>query len=271
MELPKKILQQITFKTTPKNEEHIMIVMDESTHGEHLAHPLLIKKIQYKIAVTFLICYNGFFNVKAKKIKFCFVKTNTDKNEFIQKSIPKCEYELESLNDEIKTIFIDEVFFTEADCRFTIKSNFSTLGSILEIFRHKPLISFLPGDCIRYFLGFSASTISEEYNLSPNPVDIVSSDNFFIECNNAQEVIFRESRIEIIHNWTMTVDSGYKFVGNFAGGISWYLIKTSIFISSICFILKIEINELVSINGQSITFRLSNKKFNSLKNKRQRP
>ena len=32
MELPSKLLEQIAYKTRPKIEEHMLIVMDERTH-----------------------------------------------------------------------------------------------------------------------------------------------------------------------------------------------------------------------------------------------
>ena len=97
----------------------------------------------------------------------------------IQITIPHDAYELESLNDEIKMIIIDEGHFTETDYPFTIKPIFSTLGSIIEVSRQEPLISFLPDDSTRNFLGFNATTKYNEYNLKPNPVDILSFDNFF--------------------------------------------------------------------------------------------
>ena len=40
MEIPSKNLEQIAFNTIPKSEEHMLIVMDKSTHEEHLAQPL---------------------------------------------------------------------------------------------------------------------------------------------------------------------------------------------------------------------------------------
>ena len=55
----------------------------------------------------------------------------------------------------------------------------------------------------------------------------------------------------------MTVDPGYEYVERFAGGISWYTMETKDFVSSISFKLKNENGDLVSFNGQSITFRLS--------------
>ena len=40
LELPTKTLEQITFNTSLKNEEHMLIVMDKSTHGQHLSQLL---------------------------------------------------------------------------------------------------------------------------------------------------------------------------------------------------------------------------------------
>ena len=40
MELPSKLLKQMAFITRPKIEEHILIVMDKSSHEERLSQPL---------------------------------------------------------------------------------------------------------------------------------------------------------------------------------------------------------------------------------------
>ena len=59
----------------------------------------------------------------------------------------------------------------------------------------------------------------------------------------------------------MTVNPGYKYYGRFAGSVAWYMLHTNDFISSINFKLKNENNDLVSFNGQSVTFRLSIKEI----------
>ena len=257
MELPSKLLEQIAYNTRPKIEEHILIVMDKSTHEEHLSQPLQTNNKQFKIAVTFLTGYNGIFNVTNSNNKFYFMKSITDKDGYIQITIPPGAYEIESLNNEIKRIIIDEQHYTEPNYPFTIKPNFSTLGSIIEISTQGPIITFVPDDSIRDLLGFNKTTIYEEYNLSPNPVDILSFDNIFLECNIAQGMIFKRKRSGIIHNFTMDVDPGYKYIEKFRGGVQWYMMEPKDIISSICFKLKNENNQLVSFNGQSITFRLS--------------
>ena len=255
MELPSKLLEQTAFNTRPKIEEHILIIMDKSTHEEHLSQPLQTNNKQFKIAVTFLTAYNGIFNVTNENNKFYFTKSITDDNHYIMITIPPGSYELESLNNEIKRIIINDEHFTEDTYPFVIKPNFSTLGSIIEISNEESAISFKAGDSIGSLLGFNKRSIYEDYNLSDNPVDILSFDNIFIETDIAQGMIFKGRRSGIIHNFTMDFDPGYKYIEKFRGGISWYMLKTTDFISSIK--LKNENNELVSFNGQSVTFRLS--------------
>ena len=259
--LPSNLLEQIAFNTRPKIEEHMLIIMDKSTHEEYLSQPLQTNNKQFKIAITFLTGYNGIFNVTNSNNKFYFIKSITDEDGYIQISIPPGAYEIESLNNEIKRIIIDQEHYTEANYPFTIKPNFSTLGSIIEILRQGPIITFVPNDSIRDLLGFNKTTIFEEYNLSPNPVDILSFDNIFIETDIAKGMIFKGKRSGIIMNFTMDVDPGYKYIEKFHGGVQWYMMEPKDIISSICFKLKNENGDLVSFNGQKVNFRLSIKEI----------
>ena len=237
MELPSKLLEQIAYNTRSKTEEHILIIINKSVHEEHLFSPLQTNNKQFKIAITFLTGYNGIFNVTNANNKFYFTKSITDDDHIII-TIPPGAYEIESLNNEIKRIIIDQEHYTETNYPFNIKPNFSTLGSIIEISTQGPITTFIPDVSMGDLLGFNKTTIFEEYNLSPNPVDILSFDNIFLECNIAKGMIFRGKRSGIIHNFTMDVDPGYKYIEKFRGGIQWYMMESKDIISSICFKLK---------------------------------
>ena len=193
-------------------------------------------------------------------INFCFFKSITD-DDHILITIPPGAYEIESLNNEIKRIIINQEHYTETNYPFNIKPNFSTLGSIIEISAQGLVITFIPDDSIGDLLGFNKTTIFEEYNLSPNPVDILSVDNIFIETDIAKGLIFKGKRSGLIHNFTMDVDPGYKYIEKFYGGVQWYMMESKDIISTICFKLKNENGNLVSFTGQSITFRLSIKEI----------
>ena len=212
MELPSRKLEQIVFNTRPKIEGHMLLVRDKSIQEEHQFQPLKTNFKQFKKTVTFLTGYNGIFNVTNSNNKFFFAKSITKRDGFIQITIPPGAFEIDSLNNEIKMFIIEEGHFTELYYPFTIKPNFSTLGSIIEISREETKITFLPNDSIRDPLEINATTLYEEYNLSPNPVDILSFDDILLETDIAHGMIFKGKRSGTIHNFTMDVDPGFKCI-----------------------------------------------------------
>ena len=261
MELPSKLLEQIAFNLRPKIEELMLILMDKSTHEEHLTQPIQTYNKKFKIALTFLTGYNGIFNVTNSNIKFYFTTSTSDFEPSLI-IIPPGAYEIESLDAEIKRICINEGLSTEPNYPFKIRLNFSTLGSIIEIdVGIRRTIDFNPDNSSRDLLGFKPKIITKEYNLSDHPVDILSFDNILFECNIAQGMIFRGKRSGIFHNFTMDVDTGYNYFEKFRGGVEWFMMESKYLIPSNCFKLKNENYQIVSFNGQSFTFRLSIKEL----------
>ena len=120
----------------------MLIVLDKSTHEEQLSQQFQTNNNQFKVAVTFLTGYNGIFNIPNSNNKIYFAKSYSDEDGFIQVTIPKNAYEIKSLSNENKRIFIEEEHYTEANYPFTVKSHFSTVGSILEISIQGPVITF---------------------------------------------------------------------------------------------------------------------------------
>ena len=51
-------------------------------------------------------------------------------------------------------------------------------------------------------------------------------------------MIFRGKRSGILHNFTMDVDPGYKYIENFSGGVQWCMMEIKDFFSSISFEFK---------------------------------
>ena len=157
----------------------MLIVMNKSTHEEHLSQPLQTNIKQFQIAATFLAGSDGIFNVTNKNNNFYLTKSIND--DFNQITIPPVAYEIKSLNDENKRFIIKEGYFSTETYPFTTKPNFSTLGSVMEISPGRGIqFSSVQDDSLRSLLGFNPETIYEKYNQSPHPVDIRSFDNVFI-------------------------------------------------------------------------------------------
>ena len=184
--------------------------MYKSTHEEHLSQPLKTNHKQFKVAVTCLTVYNGIFKDTKSNLRFYLKRTNTGGDVFFQNTITPGAYEMESLNNDFRRIIICEERFTESDYPFQTKRKFSTLGSIIEISPQGPIISFVFDDSIRNFLGFHETIFYNEYNLSPNPVDILLFDNFFLDCDIAKRVIYKQKRGGKLQIWTMALNPGFK-------------------------------------------------------------
>ena len=162
------------------------------------------------------------------------MKSSTDE-DLIQFLIPHGAYEIESLNNEIKRIIIDNGHYTEAIYPFTIRPNFSTSGSIVEISKQGVINGFVFNDIIGNLLGFNETILWKCYKLSPNPVGILSFDIIFLECDITRGMIFKGRRSGIRHNFTMNVDPGYKYIGKFRGGVQWFMMESKDLISGINF------------------------------------
>ena len=131
MELHSKLSRQMAIDKRPEIQEHMLIVMNNSTHEEHLSQPLQTINKQFKSAVTFLTGYNGIFNVTNKCNKFYFTVSIND-DDFSVFSVPPGGYAIVSLNNEIKRIITDEGNFTESNYPFTIKPIFPTQSSFIS-------------------------------------------------------------------------------------------------------------------------------------------
>ena len=93
-------------------QEHMLYFMDKSTREEHLSQPLQTNNKQFKIAVTFLTGYNGIFNITNENKKFYSKKALID-DVFIQITIPPGGYEIESLDFEIRLVYIDKEHYKQ--------------------------------------------------------------------------------------------------------------------------------------------------------------
>ena len=116
------------------------------------------------------------------------------------------------------------------------KPNFSTAEfSILEISTQGPSVSFLQDDSMRNVLGFDSAVLYDKYNLSPNPVEILSFDNIFLETDVAQGLIFQGKRtgIFIILQWMWILGISKLNLSEEEFNGIWWRVKTLFQISAL--------------------------------------
>ena len=86
------------------------------------------------------------------------------------------------------------------------------MGSLFEVKPQGSIIGFVFDESFGNLLGFNETIIREEYKLSPNPVDILSFDKIFLECDIAKRMIFQGRRSGLIDIFTMDVAPGYIYI-----------------------------------------------------------
>ena len=109
------------------------------------------------MAITFLTGYNGIFNITDENNKFFYV---TREKMIVDNAIPKVAYELEALDLEIKRLMVLNGDSDGESFPFTIKPNFTTQGSIIEI-EDGWEIDFTYAGTIKNILGFDARKLAE--------------------------------------------------------------------------------------------------------------
>ena len=113
-------------------------------------------------------------------------------------------------NLEIERLMVLNGDFDGQSFPFTIKPNFQTQGSIMEI-EDGWEVDFIYAGTLRIILEFDARIVSGKNNLSDHLVDIISFANFFVDV--ARGMIVNGKRSDPIHNFTMDVNPGYKYIG----------------------------------------------------------
>ena len=104
MELPSKRLEELAFNTRPKIGEHMLIVMEKSTHVKKSSQPLQTNNEQFQNDVNLFTGNNGIFNVTNINNTLNFAKSIQD-DDLSQIVIPSGAFALE------RRIFIRKLFY----------------------------------------------------------------------------------------------------------------------------------------------------------------
>ena len=93
----------------------MLIVMEKSSHEEHLSHSLQTNNKQFKNAITFPTGYNG-INIVTNKKNYAAASI-PDNGGFVRITIPTCADEFENLNDQIRGDFLRKFILQQLGIR----------------------------------------------------------------------------------------------------------------------------------------------------------
>jgi len=97
------------------------------------------------------------------------------------------------------------------DTGITISANTITLGSIVDIKPATTRVDFTVANSLAPLLGFNAVVLTAGYNVSPNPVDIITINQILVNYDIIGNSYLKSSLFPAIYSFQINVNSGERF------------------------------------------------------------
>lgn len=166
----------------------------------------------YEIGVTGLNTYYSFPNIDPTNNKFVYSVDSGATWKVIE--IPTGSYEIEAINDNIQRLMKDNGDWdaTNDSYYITIIPDPNTLKSILNITNATYKVDFTVAGTIRELLGFDSAVYDPGYNVSQNPVNILSITNFYIFNSLVSLSTLNGLNTNNVFSFFPSVGPGYKII-----------------------------------------------------------
>ena len=199
--------------------------------------PFDVSKGELEIGLKDLSTYYSFPNIDSSNNKFYYG------DKVI--TIPEGAYEIENLEDTIKSML-------GKDVEFSLKPNNNTLKS--EIFCSKK-IDFTKDQTIGPLLGFESKILDENVKyVSDTPVNILKVNVIRVECNIARGSYRNGEEGHVIYDFFPDVGPGYKIIERPRNIV--YLPLTVNSISHIVISLRDQDDQLINFRGETLSVTL---------------
>jgi len=97
------------------------------------------------------------------------------------------------------------------DTGITISANTIALGSIVDIKSATIRVDFTVANSLAPLLGFNAVVLTAGYNVSPNPVDIITINQILVKCDIIGNSYLNSSPFPAIYSFPINVNTGERF------------------------------------------------------------
>jgi len=115
-------------------------------------------------------------------------------------------YEIDTVNSEINRLMT-----INGDMGLTISANTITLGSVVDIKPAATRVDFTVANSLASLLGFGSVVITTGYNVSPNPVDIITINQILVNCDIIGNSYLNNSPFPAIYSFPINVNTGERF------------------------------------------------------------
>jgi len=158
-------------------------------------------------------------------------------------------YEIDSINSEINRLMT-----VNGDTGTTISANPITLGSVVNITPALTGVDFTISNSLASLLGFGSVEMGTGYNISPNPVDIITINQILVNCDIIGNLYLNNSPFPAIYSFPINVSTGERFTEQPNNIVYFPVVK--FLVDSIKLWVSDQDGNLINLGDQNLVCRL---------------
>jgi len=159
-------LRDISHNTSRHHDFSILLTPNTCDFTTSL-YPLIQLDDDWQVGLLKFSIYNNIQNITAKNNIFKYSVDN--RATWTTVTLTPSNYEIDTINSDIKRRMT-----INGDTGITISANTITLGSVVDIKSATTKVYFTVANSLAPLLGFNSVVLTAGYNVSPNPVDVIT-------------------------------------------------------------------------------------------------
>jgi len=196
-------LKDIAHNTSRHHDFSILLTSNTSDFTTNIYPPIQLDD-DWQVGLMNFSVYNNIQNITAKNNIF---KYSIDSGvSWTTITLTPGSYEIDSINSEINRLMT-----INGDTGITISANTITLGSVVDIKPAATRVDFTVAYSLAPLLGFNSVILTAGYNVSPNPVDIITINQILVNCDMIGNSYLNNSPFPAICSFPINVNTGERF------------------------------------------------------------
>jgi len=165
-------MKDIAHNTNRHHDFSILLTSNTSEFTTSICPPIQLDD-DWQVGLMNFSVYNNIQNITAKNNVFkCSVDGG---NTWTTITLTPGSYEIDTINAEINRLMT-----INGDTGITISANTITLGSVVDIKSPLTRVDFTVANSLASLLGFGSVVLTVEYNVSSNPVHIITINKILV-------------------------------------------------------------------------------------------
>jgi len=239
-------LKDIAHNTSRHHDFSNLLTFDTNDFTQNIYPPIQLDE-DWQVGLMNFSVYNNIQNITAKNNVFNYSIDNGATWTTI--TLAPGSYEIDTINSEINRLMT-----LNGDTGIAISANTITLGSVVNITPATTKVDFTVANSLASLLGFTSVVLSAGYNVSPNPVNIITINQILVNCDIIGNSYLNGAPFPSIYSFPINVNTGERFTEQPNNIVYFPVVK--FFLNSIRIWITDQDGNPINLGGQNVVARL---------------